>query len=74
MKSSTRQKLNTLRPPLLQLALHNMRGKPGALAKRYEQIAFSSGLGEAYVLRRVERDERRAKNKAARASRKANRR
>lgn len=74
MNPTTRAKLNSLRPPLLGIALWNMRGKKGALEKRYEQIAYSTGLGEAFVKRREDRDKRRVKNKIARASRKANRR
>jgi len=73
MNEITRSKLNSLRPPLLQLALANMSRKPGALPQRYYQVAFSSGLGEAFIQRREDKAAVRAKNKVARNSRKVNR-
>lgn len=73
MDPTTRFKLNSLRPPLLGVALHNMANKPGALEPRYIQIAYASGLGEAFIQRRDDRDKARAKNRVARASRKINR-
>lgn len=74
MNEITRRKLNSLRPPMLGIALANMRRRPGALSMHFEQVAYSSGLGEAFVQRRAQRAKVRAKNRVARASRKRNRR
>lgn len=68
MNETTRAKLNSLRRPMLDLAIRQQ-----GLGGRYKQIAFASGLGEAFVARRTDIAARRAANKIARASRKRNR-
>lgn len=69
MHPITRAKLNALRPPLLTIAIQQQQ-----LPKRDALIAYSSGLGEAFVQRRERKLAARAKAKAARAQRKRNRR
>lgn len=68
MHPITRQKLNALRRPLLTIAVQQQQ-----LAPRDAQVAYSSGLGEAFDQRRQRKLAARAKTKAARASRKRNR-
>lgn len=68
MHPITRAKLNSLRPPLLTIAIQQQQ-----LSKADAMIATSSGLGEAFDQRRQRKIAARAKTKAARASRKRNR-
>jgi hypothetical protein len=69
MHPITRAKLNSLRRPLLTIAVQQQQ-----LPKHDANIAYSSGLGEAFDQRRQRKVAARAKTKAARASRKRNRR
>ena len=68
MHPITRAKLNSLRRPLLTIAVQQQQ-----LAPRDASIAYSSGLGEAFDQRRQRKVAARAKTKAQRAARKRNR-
>lgn len=70
MHPITRAKLNSLRRPLLTIAVQQQQQLP----KHDANIAYSSGLGEAFDQRRQRKVAARAKTKAARATRKRNRR
>lgn len=70
MRERTRQRLNSLRRPMLDIAIGEFAKNGHSIDK---QVAYAAGLGDAIVHGQEQKAKARAKNRVARASRKVNR-